>query len=417
MARKLRASLDEIRLPAQPPVEEEIERRRAADIRTALPLEALLDINRVALTVPDGFSIHPKLKGQLERRAKDFGGDGLVEWAHAELLAFGSLLREGVPIRLSGQDCQRGTFSQRHFVLHDAETGESVVPLAEAGKVRFEIYNSPLTETAVLGFEYGYGVGSDEGMVLWEAQFGDFVNVAQVVVDQFVAAGRSKWGQLARLILLLPHGFEGQGPEHSSARLERFLQLCAEDNMRVAYPTTPAQYFHLLRRQAYARPERPLVVMTPKSLLRLPAAASPVSELTGGAFRRVIPDPLAEEREEEVTRLLLCSGKVYYDLQASDRRAEAARLAVARLEELYPFPAASIRKLVARHPNLDEIVWVQEEPQNMGALSYIGPRLRAAVPRGIRLQHVSRPERASPAEGKGKDHEKEQGRIVREAVG
>ncbi|MCA9738904.1 MAG: 2-oxoglutarate dehydrogenase E1 component, partial [Gemmatimonadetes bacterium] len=241
--------------------------------------DALVELNRRTFSWPDGFHVHSKLVKQLERRVADFGPDARLDWAHAEALAFATLLEEGVPVRLSGQDSERGTFSQRHLVLHDSETGDEFIPLHHVGQARFEVYNSPLTETAVLGFEYGYTVVADRDLVLWEAQFGDFVNVAQVILDQFISSGATKWGQHARLVMLLPHGYEGQGPEHSSARLERFLQLCAEENMRVAYPTTPAQYFHLLRRQAHAVPERPLVVMTPKSLLRLPAASSPAAEL------------------------------------------------------------------------------------------------------------------------------------------
>jgi len=278
---------------------------------TGVALETLSAINDAAVTLPEGFTPHPKLWRQLERRAKDFSPEKVVDWGHGEALAFGSLLLEDIPIRLTGQDAQRGTFSHRHMVLHDVETGEECVPLQQMADARLEVINSPLTETAVIGFEYGYSVGADRDVVLWEAQFGDFVNVAQVMIDQFLSSGRTKWGQYSRLSLLLPHGYEGQGPEHSSARLERFLQLCAEENMRVAYPTTPAQYFHLLRRQALRRPERPMVVMTPKSLLRHPMATSTVADLTEGGFRHVLADPTVEN-DEAVDRLVLCSGKVYY---------------------------------------------------------------------------------------------------------
>ena len=319
-------------------------------------------------------------------------------------------------IRLTGQDSQRGTFSQRHLVLHDHSTGAVFTPLDHVGKGRFEVIDSPLSETAALGFEYGYSVATDKDLVLWEGQFGDFVNVAQVIVDQFVASGREKWGQLASIGLLLPHGHEGQGPDHSSARLERFLLLCAEDNLRVVYPTTPAQYFHLLRRQAHARPERPMVVMTPKSLLRLPAAASQVRELADGRFHPVLDDPGTAERRGEIRRLLLCAGKIYYDLQSHPARAEVPHVAVARLEELYPFPSVHLEELVAIYPKLQEVVWVQEEPRNMGALTFVGPRLRAVVPHQVPLRYVARPERASTAEGKHGDHHKEQDRIAREAL-
>jgi 2-oxoglutarate dehydrogenase E1 component len=383
---------------------------------TGVPFGVLEKINDATVALPEGFSPHPKLWRQLGRRASVFSPNRELDWGHAETLAIGSLLLEGVPIRLTGQDTQRGTFSHRHLVLHDAETGRQFVPLRQLSETRLEVYNSPLSETAVLGFEYGYSVGADTDMVLWEAQFGDFVNVAQPIIDQFLSSGRTKWGQYARLVLLLPHGYEGQGPEHSSARLERFLQLCAEDNMRVAYPTTPSQYFHLLRLQAHRQPERPLVVMTPKSLLRLPAATSMASELVQGTFRRVLPDPGVAD-PDVVTRLVLCSGKIYYDMAGHERRAEAAGTAVARVELLYPFPDDAIAELVASYRSLREVVWAQEEPRNMGALTYIGPRLRAVVPRKIPLSYVARPDRASPAEGKAKDHVKQQEALVVEALG
>ena len=289
-----------------------------------VPLDVLAEINVAALATPPDFSVHPKLKRVLARREKDFGPTLPVDWAHAEALAFGSLLREGIPIRLTGQDTQRGTFSHRHLVFHDTKTGLEHRPLAEFGNARFEVHNSPLSEMAVLGFEYGFSVASQRALVLWEAQFGDFANAAQVTVDQFVASGWEKWGQLASLVMLLPHGYEGQGPEHSSARLERFLQLCAEDNMRVVSPSTPAQYYHLLRRQAHLRPQRPLVVMSPKSLLRHPEATSPVSNLVNDKFHPVLDDPACLDAEGldrlAVTRLVLCSGKLFYDLAGSELR-------------------------------------------------------------------------------------------------
>lgn len=397
--------------------EEEEEDCSPPEVKTGVGEENLVRLNEAALSHPDGFRVHPKLARQLQKRREDFGPDFELEWAHAETLAFAALLEDGIPIRLSGQDSERGTFSQRHLVLHDPETGNEHVPLAHIGAARFEVYNSPLTETAVLGFEYGYEVGTEPGMVLWEAQFGDFVNVAQVIIDQFISAGRAKWGQLARLTLLLPHGHEGQGPEHSSARLERFLQLAAEDNMRVAYPTTPGQYFHLLRRQALCKLARPLVVMTPKSLLRHPRATTRLGELVEGTFRSVLDDPRAGERREEVTRLVLCSGKVYYDLEQHPDREGQSHVAIARVEELFPFPAEDIRRLLEGYPKVREIVWAQEEPMNMGALLFIGPRLRSVVPREISLKHVARPDRASPAEGSGRAHKEEQTRIVTEALG
>ena len=394
-------------------------------VAPGVTLEVLAEINTAALATSSDFTVHPKLARVLSRREEGFGPGLLVDWAHAEVLAFGSLLREGIPIRLTGQDTQRGTFSHRHIVFHDAKTGREHTPLSDFGNARFEVHNSPLSEMAVLGFEYGFSVASRRALVLWEAQFGDFTNAAQVTVDQFVASGWEKWGQLASLVMLLPHGYEGQGPEHSSARLERFLQLCAEDNMRVVFPSTPAQYYHLLRRQAHTRPQRPLVVMSPKSLLRDPDAASPVSDLVGGDFISVLDDPEADAPGAagtrldrlEVTRLVLCSGKLFYDLAGSELRAGARTVAIARLEELYPFPAGETQQLVARYPNLEEVLWVQEEPRNMGALAFVGPRLRTVVPREVKLDYVTRPERASPAEGKHIDHLVDQARVIREALG
>lgn len=384
---------------------------------TSVAMGALQQIASAALAVPEGFKVHPKLARQLARRPTELSPESKVDWGFGEALAFGSLLAEGLVVRLTGQDAQRGTFSHRHLVLHDAETGEQHAPLSTFGEGRLEIFNSPLTESGVLGFEYGYSVASARDLVLWEGQFGDFVNVAQVAIDQFIASGREKWGQISNLTLLLPHGYEGQGPEHSSARLERFLQLCAEDNMRVAYPTTPAQHFHLLRRQATWRPERPLIVMTPKSLLRLPAASSTISEFASGAFQPVLDDARADEVRSTTTRLLLCSGKIYYDVQAHARRDEAAAVAVARLEQLYPFPSERLSELLTSYPKLKQLVWVQEEPANMGALTFTLPRLRELLPKGVELSAVSRPERASPAEGKASDHAREQERIVTTALG
>jgi 2-oxoglutarate dehydrogenase E1 component len=383
---------------------------------TGVPLTTLETINDAMVRVPESFTPHPKLWRQLGQRASVFSPNRKIDWGHAESLALRSLLMEGIPIRLTGQDAPRGTFSHRHLVLHDFETGRQIVPLLQVADARLEVYNSPLTETAAIGFEYGYSVGADTDVVIWEAQFGDFVNVAQVMIDQFLSSGRQKWGQYSRLTLLLPHGYEGQGPEHSSARLERFLQLCAEDNMRVTYPTTPAQYFHLLRHQALQRPERPLIVMTPKSLLRHPMAMSTVSDMTEGGFESVLSDPAVED-VERITRLVLCTGKVYYDLASHDRRSEAESTAVARVELLYPFPGEALAQLVGSYPSLREVVWAQEEPRNMGALTFIGPRLRVVVPRKVPLSYSARPERASPAEGKAKAHVAQQEALVLDALG
>ncbi|MGH7606177.1 MAG: multifunctional oxoglutarate decarboxylase/oxoglutarate dehydrogenase thiamine pyrophosphate-binding subunit/dihydrolipoyllysine-residue succinyltransferase subunit, partial [Gemmatimonadales bacterium] len=362
---------------------------------TGVSADIIAALNDALLTVPAGFAVNPKLLKQLERRR---GPE--VEWAHAEALAFASLLTEGTPIRLTGQDTQRGTFSQRHLVLHDVETGRQHAPIQHLPDARasFELYNSPLSEVGCLGFEYGYAVEAPEVFVLWEAQFGDFANGAEVIIDQFIIAGLAKWGETSRLTLLLPHGYEGQGPEHSSARLERFLALGAEGNIRVANCTTPAQYFHLLRRQARHTEIRPLIVMTPKSLLRLPAAASQLEDLTRGRFRAVLWDH-AQPDTSGITRLVLCSGKVYYDIAASPRRAASPHVALGRVELLYPFPAAEIGEYARRYPNLEEVVWVQEEPRNMGARKFVLPKIRDVLPDGVALTDVSRPERSSPAEG------------------
>ena len=387
----------------------------SAAVVTAVAAERLRALNDELLRVPDGFTVHPKLTKQLDRRrvAVDEGG---IDWGQAEALAFASLLVEGIPIRLTGQDTERGTFSHRHLVLHDAVTGETYAPiqrLAEAA-ASLEAHNSPLSEEAALGFEYGYSAAATEALVIWEAQFGDFVNGAQVIIDQFVVSGLSKWRQTSRLTLLLPHGYEGNGPEHSSARLERFLSLAAQENIRVANCTTAAQLFHLLRRQALDPTARPLVVMTPKGLLRLKDAASALAELAEGAFRPVLDDPSAAERES-VRRLVLCSGKVYYDIVGHESRPQAHGVAVARLEQLYPFPLDAARGLIASYPHLEEIVWAQEEPQNMGAWRAIRHRLEESAPY-LPLRYVGRPWRASPSEGYPTAHLVAQDRIVREAL-
>jgi 2-oxoglutarate dehydrogenase E1 component len=385
------------------------------EVVTGVPADRLRTLNEELLRVPDGFTVNPKLAKQLERRRSALE-EGAIDWGQAEELAFATLLVEGIPIRLTGQDTERGTFSHRHLVLHDVESGQAYAPIQNVGEATasFEIHNSPLSEEACLGFEYGYSVAAPEALVAWEAQFGDFVNGAQVAVDQFMVSGLSKWGQTSRLTLLLPHGYEGNGPEHSSARLERFLQLAAQENIRIANCTTAAQYFHLLRRQALDPSARPLVVMTPKGLLRLKQAASPLKELADGSFRPVLGDPGADPTL--VSRLVLCSGKVYYDLVGHELRAAADWIAIGRLEQLYPFPAAGAAELVRSYPYLEELVWVQEEPQNMGAWRAIRHRLEEARPDGVRLRFVGRPWRASPSEGYPTAHLKEQERIVREAL-
>jgi 2-oxoglutarate dehydrogenase E1 component len=381
-------------------------------VDTAVPHDRLERLNEGIHAWPEGFNLFQKLDRQLTKRKDQLEAN--IDWAHAETLAFASLLTEGVPIRLSGEDTERATFSQRHLVLHDTKTGERLTPLQHLSpdQAPFQVWNSPLSEVAVLGFEYGYSTVATETLVLWEAQFGDFANVAQAITDQCIVAGRSKWGQESRLVLLLPHGHEGQGPEHSSARLERFLDLAAEDNIRVVNCTTPAQYFHLLRLQALRKAHRPLVVMTPKSLLRHPAARSGAAELAGGEFQRVFresdPPPAAEVR-----RLLLCSGKVFYDLISQGSRAEGT--AITRLEQLYPFPEKDLLEELATYPDLVEIVWVQEEPANMGAWRSIAHRLTAVA--DVPVRYVGRPDRASPAEGYAAAHAREQERIITEALG
>jgi 2-oxoglutarate dehydrogenase E1 component len=383
-----------------------------ASVVTAVAADRLRVLNEELLHVPEHFAVHPKLKNQLERRLQTIE-EGGIDWGQAEALAFGSLLVEGIPIRLTGQDTERGTFSHRHAVLHDVNTGETYTPLQNLDEqtASFEIYNSPLSEYACLGFEYGYSVAAPEALVLWEAQFGDFVNGAQIVIDQFIVGGLSKWRETTRLTLLLPHGYEGNGPEHSSARLERFLQLAAQENIRVANCSTSAQYFHLVRRQALDAAGRPLVVMTPKGLLRLKQASSTLADLADGSFQPVIDDPDADH--EAVTRLVFCSGKVYYDIVGHEQRDAAKNVAVARLEQLYPFPVEEYAAVVASYPNIKEVIWAQEEPQNMGAWRTIRHRLEAP---GAPLSYVGRPWRASPSEGYPTAHLREQDRIVRAAL-
>ena len=401
--------------------EYQLDRSPSPDVDTAVPAARLRELGEDLLRVPDGFTVHPKLVKQLDRRrevltASDPHTPG-IDWAHAEALAFASLLTEGTPVRLTGQDTERGTFSQRHMVLHDAKTGQTVCPIQNLPEALapLELHNSPLSELACMGFEYGYSQEAPETLVLWEAQFGDFVNSAQVIIDQFIVSGLAKWGQTSRLTLLLPHGYEGSGPEHSSARLERFLRAAAEGNIRVASPTTPAQYFHLLRRQARIAKQRPLVVMTPKSLLRLAQATGSIADMAEGTrFHPVLAEPGVQD--EQVTRLVLCTGKIYYDLVGHPERPAHLGLAVARVELLYPFPEAQILELMARYPNLREVLWVQEEPRNMGARAHMFPRLMQIMPEGMHFGYIGRPERASPGEGYPAAHVDEQNRIVTTAI-
>ncbi|MEA2763888.1 MAG: 2-oxoglutarate dehydrogenase component [Gemmatimonadaceae bacterium] len=386
----------------------------AASADTGVDADRLRALNERLLKWPSTLKPNPRLAKTLARRADAMGDAGGIDWGHAEALAFASLLTDGTSVRLTGQDAERATFSHRQAVLHDAESGETYVPLAHiadgASHGRFEIYNSPLSEMAVLGFEYGYSTAAEDTLVLWEAQYGDFVNVAQPIIDQFIAADRAKWGQDSSVVLLLPHGYEGQGPEHSSARLERFLQLCAEGNQRVAYPSTPAQYFHILRRQAALTERRPLILMQPKSLLRMPEAASKLSELTSGQFRPVIDDPITSQAREAITRLVFCTGKIYYDLAVK----RAPHVAIVRIEELYPWPGSQVAQIVDLYPAIEEVIWAQEEPKNQGAWTYVSPRLRMSTGNALPTRYIGRPDRASPAEGYAEVHKKEQERIVTE---
>jgi 2-oxoglutarate dehydrogenase E1 component len=384
---------------------------------TAVPRETLDSIARSLVTVPDGFRWHKRLKRLMEARAAMVLEDGEIDWGCGEALAVGSLLLEGTKVRLAGQDTVRGTFSHRHAVYVDQESGEHYVPLNHMTPDQnvFHIINSPLSEYAALGFEYGFSAADPWTLVVWEAQFGDFVNGAQIVIDQFLSSGEYKWRRMSGLVLLLPHGYEGQGPEHSSARLERFMELCAENNVQVVYPTTPAQLFHLLRRQIHRDFRKPLVVMSPKSLLRHKLAVSRIAELTDGGFKSVLDEGELANRGA-VRRILLCSGKVYYTLLEARRERLIEDTAIARLEQLYPFPHAELSDLIAGYPNLKQLVWVQEEPENMGAWRGIRHRLERHVPSGVALRYVGRQEAASPATGSHRVHEEEEAALVDAAL-
>ncbi|UCD23007.1 MAG: multifunctional oxoglutarate decarboxylase/oxoglutarate dehydrogenase thiamine pyrophosphate-binding subunit/dihydrolipoyllysine-residue succinyltransferase subunit, partial [Gemmatimonadota bacterium] len=390
-----------------------------AEPETSVSLDTLRNINDQLVYVPSGFTVNPKLAKQMERRRQVFDADAPVDWAHAEALALGSLLVEGIPLRMVGQDTERGTFSQRHLVFHDSATGYKYAPIRSLTNATapFELHNSPLSEYAALGFEYGYSVAAPETLVMWEAQFGDFANAAEVIIDQFIIGGLAKWGETSRLVLLLPHGYEGQGPEHSSARLERYLALGAEGNIRVANCSTPAQYFHMLRRQARHIQLRPLILMAPKSLLRHPKAVSPLTDLSQGGFRYVLDDPSHTDTPDAVTRIVFCSGKVYYDAIAATAREAATHVAIARIELLYPFPEDAVSELIARYRNVREVVWLQEEPVNMGARKWVVPQLQELKPEWASIRYVARPERSSPAEGYLAKHRAEQARLVAAVLG
>jgi 2-oxoglutarate dehydrogenase E1 component len=379
------------------------------EVNTGLSAARIEEISNSLTTYPRQFHIHPKIKKLLEQRREMGRGQRLFDYGMAEALAFGSLLLEGTPVRLSGQDSQRGTFNQRHSVLIDTENEQYYIPLANLApdQARFEIYNSLLSEAAVLGFEYGYSRDYPETLVLWEAQFGDFANGAQIIIDQFIASGEDKWGLLGGVVMLLPHGYEGQGPEHSSARVERYLQLAAHDNIQICQPSTAAQYFHLLRRQAMRAWRKPLIVFTPKSMLRNPDASSPLASFQLPGFQNVLP----ETEVQEVKRLLLCTGKIGHELRIERAKHKDSTTGIVFLEQLYPWPEAELTAEIARHPDAHELVWVQEEPDNMGALSFVVPRLRRLFPER-RVLSIKRSAAASPATGSAKAHDLEQKTLI-----
>jgi 2-oxoglutarate dehydrogenase E1 component len=383
----------------------------ALEVETGVDEDRLREAAERLTSYPEGFNVHPKIKRLFEQRRKMASGELLVDWGMAEALALGTLLWEGVPVRLAGQDSRRGTFNQRHAVVIDTETGADYYPLAHLhpNQARFTVLDSPLCETAALGFEYGYSRDYPDALVCWEAQFGDFANVAQPIIDQFICAGEDKWRLLSGLVLLLPHGFEGQGPEHSSARIERFLQLAGEDNIQVCQPSTSCQYFHLLRRQALRLWRKPLVVFTPKSMLRAESASSPIGTFTSsGCFKPVLPDAGSSGAE----RLLICSGKIAHELKAERERRQEAKTAVICLAQLYPFPKNELRAELDKHPAVRKVVWVQEEPANMGALNYVRPLLQRLLGEK-HLVTVKRSESASPATGSVKAHKLEQEALIR----
>jgi 2-oxoglutarate dehydrogenase E1 component len=393
----------------------------AKRVETAVPAERLRELNEALMAVPDGFNLHPKLERPRRRRrtALDEIDEATIDWATAEELALGTILADGIAVRLTGEDSERGTFSHRHAVFHDVETGNRYTPLQAIPQARaaFEIRNSPLTESATIGFEYGYNIQAPERLVIWEAQYGDFINAAQAMIDEFIVSGRAKWEQTPSLVLLLPHGYEGQGPDHSSGRLERFLQLAAETNLRIANCTTAAQYFHLLRRQALLLKSDPLplIVMTPKSLLRHPRAAASLRDLAEGRWQPVIDDAAARQRADQIRRLILCSGKVYVDLITSERHETAKAVAIARVEQLYRFPEQGLAEVMGAYANLEEVVWLQEEPENMGAWEFMRPNLTTLIDGRWPLRYIGRPRRASPAEGSLAWHRVNQSEIIERA--
>jgi 2-oxoglutarate dehydrogenase E1 component len=399
-----------------PPMTPERKEPGVDDLTTAITRETIERIARSQVDLPEGFTVHPRLLPQLQKRAKMIE-DATIDWALGETLAFGSLLLEGRPVRLAGQDSRRGTFGHRHAVLVDRSNGNEHTPLAHLSSDQgpYYVYDSLLSEYAAMGFEYGYSVARPDALVLWEAQFGDFVNGAMTIVDEFIASGEAKWGQCSGVTLLLPHGYEGQGPDHSSARLERFLQLCAEDNMVVAAPTTPANYFHLLRRQALQSHKRPLVVMSPKSMLRLRAAASAIEDFMDAGFASVLDDPDSLD-QGGVERVVLTAGKVHYDLLSARRKTENSKVALVRVEQLYPLPGEEVADVLAGYPNATDVVWCQEEPANQGAWAHIALSLPEHLPDGRSLRRISRKAGSSPAAGSSKVHEAEQAALLAAAL-
>jgi 2-oxoglutarate dehydrogenase E1 component len=391
----------------------------AQTVKTGVAIEVLQALNEALLTLPEEFNLNRKLQRAMQRRMTIFDqlDQATIDWATAEALAFATILWDGIPIRLTGEDVARGTFSQRHAVFHDVENGHTYIPLQAIPQARasFEVHNSPLTENATVGFEFGYNIQAPERMVIWEAQYGDFFNIAQIMMDEFISSARAKWGQTPSLVLLLPHGNEGQGPDHSSARLERFLGLAAEINLRIAYPTTSAQYFHLLRRQAalLKNDPLPLIVFTPKGLLRHPLVASSPRTFVDGNWQPVIDDAERSANPEMVRRLVLCSGRIYYDLIASELRQGAEQLAILRVEQLYPFPEADLQGLLRCYSGVEDVLWVQEEPENMGAWGFVQPILEAILEGGPRLHFIGRPPSSSPAEGSTSWYEATQNALVK----
>jgi 2-oxoglutarate dehydrogenase E1 component len=390
--------------------------------RTSVNEQVLDRVIRASTQFPENFHLHPKLRGFVDKRRDVIAKGGNIDWAFGEALAFGTLALEGTPIRLSGQDSGRGTFSQRHLAFYDYETSKRYVPMQHIapGQGKFDVFDSSLSEYAVLGFEFGYSVADPLTLVIWEAQFGDFANGAQIMIDQFISCCEQKWGQPSGLVMLLPHGFEGQGPEHSSARIERYLTLCAENNMLVCNCTTPAQYFHLLRRQMYGGPDRrgtrkPLVIFTPKSLLRHPRAVSTLHDFTSGGFIEIMPDAVADPAT--VSRVVFCSGKIYYDLLAAREDRKAEHIALVRVEQLYPFAADRAAEILGAYAKTAEVVWAQEEPRNMGPWHFIHGKIQPVLDSTNReMRYVGRPESASPATGSGKRHQAEQSAIIEDAL-